>query len=485
MRLAQLLAFAMALLPTAVVAQLSCTVHYTCTSAQCASVIGGYNVTKGPFPFASESSCLSQARTQMTTARCTCTRSGGAASGTPAASGGNESAAQAAANATNRVINAGNFNTANNAAMTMGAGVLTGLAVYGLRSAMEGPSPAELARREAVRQEQMRLQAEAEERARLERERRHQSLVAGLQGYQGGAQRLDIVRTDTAAPASNLALIKRGDAAEAAPVQATLAPFPQGGGLPSLAAGPGGNLGLLKRGDESLEAASMEARKPFDTAGTLTLPAAPPTPASAPVAPAAIAMAPPTAAEIAAAPAGIRQGAADAVPPPNPQSTGSASAAVDSIMPNRAERPHVTYGAAVHQPGPVYRPGAPPAVPPAAVQQAAVAPAPAAPAPPPAQPANNPFAIGAADANACRANNSGPVCAGLVNLAWSQCRAAYDQGYAAGASNLETTLNGAYNNGVQARVAGRSNESFTAAPQDGCRQNWIVKYNRGYAGSPP
>ena len=111
-------------------------------------------------------------------------------------------------------------------------------------------------------------------------------------------------------------------------------------------------------------------------------------------------------------------------------------------MPNRADRPQVTYGAAVHKPGPVYRPGAPPAA--APVQQAAVAPAPA-PAPPPAQPANNPFAIGAIDANACRSENPGPVCAGLADGAWTLCRANYAQGYAAGAANREVMLDGAYN----------------------------------------
>jgi len=117
------------------------------------------------------------------------------------------------------------------------------------------------------------------------------------------------------------------------------------------------------------------------------------------------------------------------------------------------------------------------------VQQAAVAPAPA-PAPPPAQPANNPFAIGAIDANACRTDNPGPVCAGLADGAWTQCRAQYAQGYAAGAANRDTMLDGAYNSGMQARLAGGRNASFTDAPQGECRHSWIQTYNRGYAGSP-
>ncbi|MSQ54270.1 MAG: hypothetical protein EXR31_02770 [Betaproteobacteria bacterium] len=233
-------------------AQVSCTVHYSCTSTQCASVMGGYNVTKGPFSFSSESSCLSQARQQTTNSRCTCKSAGSASSGSSssASSGGNESAEQAAASAANRVISAGNFNTANNAAMTMGAGVATGLAVFAIRSAMEGPSAAELARRAAVRQEQLRLQREAEERARREAEEKHRRIVAGLQGATLSADAVprlaganDVKLDSPLATAGNLALLKT-DAA----------PAPQGfaqsgsrwtAGPADPPPSPGGNLAFL------------------------------------------------------------------------------------------------------------------------------------------------------------------------------------------------------------------------------------------------
>ena len=101
-------------------AQVSCTVNYTCSYSHCAASIGGYNVTKGPFSFASESACLSPARQQMTRATCSC-RAGSATSSA------NQSPEAAAVDAMNSVIRSGNFATANNATMTMGAGIATGV----------------------------------------------------------------------------------------------------------------------------------------------------------------------------------------------------------------------------------------------------------------------------------------------------------------------------------------------------------------------
>ncbi len=450
-------------------AQMSCMVHYTCTSSQCASVIGGYNVTKGPFAFASESACLSQARQQMTSARCSC--SAGSAPAGAQASGANQSPEQAAADAMNRVIRSGNFATANNATMTMGAGIATGVAVLVLRSALQGPSPQELARREAVRQEQLRLQAEAEERARIEAEQRHRRIVAGLQGATlsaDSAPRLagaSDVRIDSpTATAGNLALLKT----DAAPPPAV---FAQSGARwtagPAAPPPSGGNLALLKRGDDSPEAASEAARRPFDTAGSLAL-----APASVP--PAAVAV-----------PAGAVAAPAPAASAPAGSATGGDDSA---IMANRKPRPDIRISGGVDIPGPVYRPGQ---VGGNAATTAAVAPvALAAPQPvAPAQGAGNPVALSAAynrgykEAQSCVSQNAGNACqdsgSGQAHLA---CVSSYQQGYAAGAGFRDSLIQGTENAGRLDKAAGRDKGATPISPQldAGCSIEATQAYNRGY-----
>ena len=229
-------------------AQVSCTVHYSCTSAQCAKVIGGWNVTKGPFNFSSESECLSQARQQMTSAKCSCRASGaaGSASGAAPSSGSlyTGDPSRTAANVAQNVLRNVNPQTNQQWGMAIGGAVGAGLIAGMFESAMQGPTPQQLAAREAARQEQARLAHEAAERKRLEDEARHRSLVAGLRGTEDGAGQLSLRREGSAAPtASNLDLLKRDGV--------PLTPFPQGV-PPSQAALvplPGDNLSLLRRGD--------------------------------------------------------------------------------------------------------------------------------------------------------------------------------------------------------------------------------------------
>jgi hypothetical protein len=232
-------------------AQLSCTVHYDCgSSSQCARVMGGYKRTVGPFNFSSESDCLSQARKQMTNARCTCTSSSGArsgASGTAAATGSlyTGDPSQTAANVAQNVLRNVNPQTNQQWGMAIGGAVGAGLLAGFIEGAMQGPTPQQLAAREAARQEQARLQAEAAERKRLEDEARHRSLVAGLRGTEGGGAPLSLRREGAApAPASNLDLLRR---------DGPLTPFPQGSVAPADAGllPPNSNLSLLRRGDDS------------------------------------------------------------------------------------------------------------------------------------------------------------------------------------------------------------------------------------------
>lgn len=254
--------------------------YWTCgTSKQCSQISGGSSGRTGPF--ATESDCKAWFQKYYPGDRnkpCKLEGAGGGA----AASSGPETPEQAAVSAAQRVMNAGNFSTPQNSALTMGAGIATGLFVGMMQSSMQGPSPQELQRRAAARQEQLRQQQAAEEQRRLAEERRYNSLVANLRGVEtrpGG-----------------LTLKRDGPTQEAA-----AAPFGLGSVPPSQAAtGPGGNLGLLKLGDAppapatsalqqlanlNAEGATPGVRSGFDSASTSPggLPPAPPTPEGRPV----------------------------------------------------------------------------------------------------------------------------------------------------------------------------------------------------------
>lgn len=160
--------------------------------------------------------------------------------GAAAASGGAQSTEQAAVDAAQRVMSAGNFNTPNNAALTIGAATATAVGVAALRSMFEGPSPQQRAQMEQARQEQLRIQQERQEQARREAEARHGRLLASLRGRE---ELRDAVADRPRATDGNLGLIRRGDGQPAPAPAVPLTPF-QGGVAPA-----GANLALIRRGD--------------------------------------------------------------------------------------------------------------------------------------------------------------------------------------------------------------------------------------------
>lgn len=157
-----------------------------------------------------------------------------------AATSGPQSAEQAGVQAAQSVLNAGNFNTPNNAAMTMGAAAATGMAVAGLRSLFEGPTPQQRAQAEQARQERLRLQQAQQEQARRAAEERHGNLMASLRGRE---DLRDAVADRPRSSEGNLGLIRRGDDAPQPAPAVPLTPF-QGNPAPA-----GGNLALIRRGD--------------------------------------------------------------------------------------------------------------------------------------------------------------------------------------------------------------------------------------------
>jgi hypothetical protein len=163
---------------------------------------------------------------------------GGATSGAAANTG------NAAVDAAQQVLNAGNFNTNYNAAMTLTGALTTGILVGAMQGMFSGPSAQDLARRQAVQQEQARLQAEAAERQRVAEQQRFAALTSSMIGYQGGVVDLKPrVQGTSGSATSNLGLIKRAGSAEA------ITPFAPGSVTPDEAAREGSNLALLKRGD--------------------------------------------------------------------------------------------------------------------------------------------------------------------------------------------------------------------------------------------
>ncbi len=248
----------------------------------------------------------SQCGGKMSGGNCVGYRLDGATTSGAAAS---TSTGNAAADAAARVINAGNFNTPQNAAMTATAGLATGFAVAAIQGLMAPPSAQQLAQREAARQEQARLQQEAAERRRLEEEEKQRRLLASLRGTGVRIGDLALKRDSSDSGSGNLGLIRR-DGQAGVP----LTPFGSGSVTPDQAASEGGNLALLRRpgttpvaapsallqlanvaaqsgsgaGAGLNDTAASRASTPFDSGATMVgaLPPPPPTPQGKPVGPA-------------------------------------------------------------------------------------------------------------------------------------------------------------------------------------------------------
>ncbi|MGH8747066.1 MAG: hypothetical protein ACREUK_11325 [Burkholderiales bacterium] len=302
--------FAFAALVAPAVADAGCTFAWTCSSSGCASVMGSGSGTAGPF--GSKSVC-EQARSNygaqgVGAGICNCGGApGGASAAQPAAPATSEG--EAFAQGFNQMAKVGSFNTPNQAAQTVGFGMANGFVNALMFDATHGPSPQELAQREAARQAQLRRQQDAAERQRLEEDAKYRNLVASLHGYQPstGAPALKVGGNDPVArQPGDLALLKLGGADATLP----LTPFAAGGVPPQQGLGDG-NLGLLKLGDpcaggaaaqagcasghgglaanaESATGASAEAGQMFDTLGSRVAPPAdvvvvPASPAASPV----------------------------------------------------------------------------------------------------------------------------------------------------------------------------------------------------------
>lgn len=191
----------------------------------------------------------------VTNGRCV----GARLTGAGATSGGAQTAEQAAVDAAQRVMSAGNFNTPNNAAMTIGAATATAVGVAALRSLFEGPTPQQRAQAEQARQERLRLQREAEERARQEQQRRHLALLSNLRRDGGSDGGLGL-RREGGGTGGDLDLIRR----ETPPSGAAIAPFPQND--PALR-GTGNNLALIRRGDAAEPGQPLAAQQLLSAAG--------------------------------------------------------------------------------------------------------------------------------------------------------------------------------------------------------------------------